>query len=165
MACDMLRDPTAARELERGGRAMDGAALSVLLVLCGLAVQTCSAVAAPALQTFGPGQVNCQALTGTQIDCLLAASRVTTGNRNVATFSVTALPPSEQALFRRWCLAAANECTVTVTGRRASPQSTRLAAVTRIRWTRLNAPMDQAAARAAGKASTNVTGAATRLAP
>ena len=158
----MPRHPAAAREPEGGGLALDGIAFSVLLLLGALALQTCSAVAGPALQTFGPGQVNCQALTGTQVDCLLAASRVTQGNRNVATFSVTTLPLGEQALFRKWCVAAANECTVTVTGQRASPQSTRLAAVMKVHWTRLTAPMDQAAARAAGKASTNAIGAATR---
>jgi hypothetical protein len=144
---------------------MVDAALSVLLLLAGLAVQTRQAVAAQAVQTFGPGQVNCQALTGTRVDCLLGANRLTRDNRNVATFSVTALPRGEQGLFRQWCLAAADECTVTVTGRRASPASTRLSSVTTVHWTRLSAPLNQAAARAAGKASTDTVGAATRPAP
>jgi hypothetical protein len=144
---------------------MHGATLSVLLLLAGLAVQTRRAVAAQAVQTFGPGQVNCQALTGTRVDCLLGANRLTRDNRNVATFSVTALPRGEQGLFRQWCLAAADECTVTVTGRRASPASTRLSSVTTVHWTRLSAPLNQAAARAAGKASTDTVGAATRPAP
>jgi hypothetical protein len=144
---------------------MVGAALSVLLLLAGLAVQTRQAVAAKAVQTFGPGQVNCQALTGTRVVCLLGANRLTRDNRNVATFSVTAPPRGEQALFRQWCLAAADECTVTATGRRASLLSTRLSSVTTVRWTRLSAPLDQAAARAAGKVSTDTVGAATRPAP
>jgi hypothetical protein len=152
----MLRDPAAATP------GWDGAALAIMLLLAGLAFQSRHAAAAQAVQTFGPGQVNCQALTGTRVDCLLAASRVKRDNRNAATFSLTALPRGEQATFRKWCLTAADECTVTVTGRRASPQSTRLSTVTRVRWTRLNAPMDQAAARAAGKAETDTIGAATR---
>ena len=69
---------------------MVGAALSVLLLLAGLAVQARQAVAAQSVQTFGPGQVNCQALTGTRVDCLLGANRLTRDNRSVATFSVTA---------------------------------------------------------------------------
>ena len=147
------------------GVALDGVARIVLLLLAGLAVQTRHDAAAEAVQTFGPGQVNCQALSGTRVDCLLSANRMTRDNRNVATFSVMALPRGEQALFRKWCLTTADECTVTVTGRRASPQSTRLSTVTSVRWTRLSAPVNQAAARAAGKASTDTTGAATRPAP
>jgi hypothetical protein len=135
------------------GVSLHGAALSVLLVLASLAVQTRQTVAAQAVQTFGPGQVNCQAMTGTRVDCLLAATRVTAGNRNVATFGVTALPRGQQALFRKWCLSVANECTVTVTGRRASPQSSRLSTVTAVHWTRLSPPVNESAARVAAKAS------------
>jgi hypothetical protein len=131
----------------RGRVALPGAALAIVLLLAGLATR--QAIAAQAIQNFGPGPVNCQALTGTQVDCLLATSRVTQDNRNVATFSVSALPPGGQALFRKWCLAVANECTVTIMGRLASPQSTRISVVTSVRWTRLSAPVDQAAARAA----------------
>jgi hypothetical protein len=138
-------------------------ALAVVLLLAGLALQTGQAGAAEAVQTFGPGKVNCQALAGTQVDCLLAADRVTQGNRNVATFGVTALPRRDQALFRKWCLAAANECTVTVTGLRDSPDSSRLSTVTSVHWTRLSAPMNEAAARAAQKAlATDATGPAAR---
>ncbi len=158
----MQRDPVFPRRPARGGVALDGAVLSVLVLLAGLAVQPRQAAAAQAVQTFGPGQVNCQALTGTRVDCLLGANRVTRDNRNVATFSVSALPRRDQALFRKWCLTTADECTVTVTGRRTSPQSTRLSTVTKVRWTRYSAPVDQAAARAAGKASTDTIAAATR---
>ena len=154
----MLRDPAVATPVWGGG------AVSVLLLVAGLAFQSGQAVAAPAVQTFGPGQVNCQALTGTRVDCLLTASRVTRDNRNVATFSVTALPPNEQAPFSKWCLTTADECTVTVTGRRDSPQATRLSTVTSVRWTRLSAPVDQAAARA-GEAATDTSGGASRPPP
>ncbi len=89
-----------------------------MAVLAGLLlpVVRSGAAAAQAMQTFGPGQVNCEALGGTQVDCLLAAGLVTPDNSNVATFSVGVLPQDEQALFRRWCVDTANECTVTVTG-------------------------------------------------
>jgi hypothetical protein len=158
----MLRDPEVTLPT-RGGVALDGAALSVLLLLACMAVQTRHAVAAQVVQTFGPGEVSCQALTGTQVDCLLAANRMTPDNRNVATFSVTALPRDEQALFRKWCVATANECTVTVTGQRASPQSSRLSTVTSVHWTRLSAPMNESAARAAATLSTtDTTGSAIR---
>jgi hypothetical protein len=162
----MPRDPAVAETARRGG-ALDGAALSglLLLLLAGLAIQTHQAAAAEAVQTFGPGEANCQALFGTQVDCLLAANRVTQDNRNVATFSVTALPLGEQASFRKWCVAVANECTVTVTGRRASPQATRLATVTSVHWTRLSPPVDDVAARvAATTSSTDTTGPAIRAA-
>jgi hypothetical protein len=148
----------------RGRVALPGAALAIVLLLAGLVVQTHQAVAAKDIQTFGPGQVDCQALSGTQVDCLLAASLVIQDNRNVATFSVSALPRGEQGLFRQWCVAVANECTVTVMGRLASPQSTRISVVTSVRWTRLSAPVDQAAARAAGAAPPDTNGTATRAA-
>lgn len=149
----MLRDPEVTLPT-RGGVGLDGAALSVLLLLACVTVQTRQAVAAQVVQTFGPGEVSCEALKGTQADCLLAANRVTPDNRNVATFSVTALPPDEQALFRKWCVAIANECTVTVTGQRASPLSSRLSSVTSVHWTRLSAPVNESAARAAATLST-----------
>jgi hypothetical protein len=136
--------------------ALHRAALCVLLLLAGLVVQSPRVAAAEAVQTFGPGQVNCQALTGTRVDCLLAANRVKRDNRNVATFSVTALPRHEEALFRRWCLAVADDCTVTLRGRRVSPQSTRLSSVASVHWTRLSAPMNDVAAVAAAKPSTTV---------
>ncbi len=137
--------------IARRGVTLDSAALFVLLLLAGLAVRTRQSVAAESVQTFGPGKVNCQALTGTRVDCLLAADRVTNDNRNVATFSFAALPRGEQALFRRWCVAAASGCTVTVTGRRASPQSSRLSTVTSVHWTRLTAPVNESAARVGEK--------------
>jgi hypothetical protein len=141
-------------------------ALAVLLVVAGLAARTLQAVAAEAVQTFGPGKVNCQALAGTQVDCLLAANRVTQDNRNVASFSVTDLPHSAQALFRKWCLASANECEVTVTGQLASPQSSRLSTITSVHWTRLSAPVNDLAARVTGqKSTTDVTGPAIKSAP
>lgn len=101
---------------------------------------------APAAETFGPGRVSCQILVGEQVDCLLSASRITGGNRNEASFSLTALPPGERALFRKWCLNPADECIVTIQGRREAPQAIRLATVTSLRWRRPLAPMDQAAA-------------------
>jgi len=104
------------------------------------------ATAAPPAETFGPGKVSCQILVGEQVDCLLSASRITRDNRNEASFSLTALPPGERALFRKWCLKPADECTVTIQGRREAPQSTRLATVTSLQWRRPRPPRDQAAA-------------------
>ena len=122
-----------------------------------------AAAAAGGIQTFGPGTVNCQALTGTHVDCLLADSRVTQDNSNVATFSIADLPRDQQALFRKWCLSAADECTVTVTGRLASPQTSRLETVTSVHWTRPSAPVSDVAAGAAAKTSpTDQTGPANR---
>ncbi len=127
---------------------------------------TYPAIASPAVQTFGPGKVDCQPLVGTQMDCLLATNMITQDNRNVATFSVDLLPPGEPALFRKWCLAAMDDCTVTLTGRRASPQSTRLSTVISVHWTRLSAPLNEATARAVEKASsTNITGPGIRSVP
>ena len=81
-----------------------------------LSVVHAGAAAAQAVQTLGPGQVNCEALGDTQVDRLLAAGLVTPDNSNVATFSVGVLPQDEQALLPRWCVDTANECTVTLTG-------------------------------------------------
>ena len=142
----------------RSGVSLGRALLSVPLLLAGLAIQARPSGAASAFQTFGPGQVNCQALTGTHVDCLLAASRVTQDNSNVATFSVASLPHGEQALFLKWCVPTANACIVTVKGRRATAQSTRLMTVTAVRWTRLSPPENQAAARAAKPATVNTSG-------
>ena len=117
------------------------------------------AIAAPTVETFGPGTVNCESLGGTQFDCLLAASTITQGNGNVATFSVDLLPPGEQALFRHWCLSDSDDCTVTVMGSRDSPESSRLSAVTSVHWTRLSMPLNDAAAAAmAPSPSTDTSG-------
>ena len=153
-----MREPAAAH----GGVALGGAAIPIMVVLGGLAILPCPALASPSVQTFGPGKVSCQPLAGTQVDCLLAASRIT-DDRNVTTFDVSLLPRRDQALFRKWCLAGTDSCIVTVTGRRMSPQSTRLSAVTSVHWTRLSEPENDAAARGADKASsTDTTGAAIR---
>ena len=157
------RDP-AMRSYGVGGFALAGAAISVVALLAGLAIPTCPAIASPTVQTFGPGKVNCQPLIGTQMDCLLAAGRIAPDNRNVAAFGLDLLPPGDQALFRKWCLAAGDDCSVTVTGRRASPQSTRLSTVTSMHWTRPSAPLDEAAARAVEKtSSTDTAGPANRV--
>ncbi len=153
-------DPAVARAAH-GGVGWHAAALCVVLVLAGLAVPLRQARAAQALQTFGPGRVNCQALTGTHVDCLLATNQVTSDNSNVATFSVTALPPGEQASFRKWCLAVADECAVTVTGRRASPQGSRLSRVTSVHWTRPSSPVSDAVARVAAQAAAKTSASAT----
>ena len=113
-----------------------------------LSLVVCLMCAGPAAaaETFGPGKVSCQILVGEQADCLLSASRITRDNKNEASFSLTALPPDERALFRKWCLHPADECIVTIQGQRASPQATRLATVTSLRWRRPRAPKNQAAA-------------------
>jgi len=80
------------------------------------------------------------------VDCLLSVSRITAGNRNEASFSLTVLPPGQRALFRKWCLHPADECTVTIQGQREAPQATRLATVTSLQWRRPRAPRNQAAA-------------------
>ncbi len=162
----MPRDPAIAPSSGTGGFEPAAAAIPVAILLAGLAVLTCPAIASPAVQTFGPGKVNCQPLVGTQMDCLLATNMIAQDNRNVATFSVDVLPPGEPALFRKWCLAAGDDCSVTVTGRRASPQSTRLSTVTSVHWTRPSAPMDEATARAVERASsTDTAGPAIRPGP
>jgi hypothetical protein len=107
---------------------------------------TAAAMAAPAVETFGPGKVSCQVLFGDQVDCLLSASRITGNNRNEASFSLTTLPLAERVLFRKWCLHSSDECIVTIQGQRESPQATRLATMTSLQWTRPRAPRNQAAA-------------------
>lgn len=139
-----MRDPAAGRP----GVAWLG---PVAVMLGTLALLPRPAHATPAVQTFGPGKVSCQPLYGTHMDCLLSASRVTDGH-DVTTFDVTLLPTRQQALFRRWCVAGTDACTVTVAGRREAPQSTRLSSVTSVRWTRRSAPGNEAAARAAAAA-------------
>ena len=104
------------------------------------------ATAAPAVETFGPGSVDCQVVVGDQADCLLSASRITGSNSNEASFSLAALPSGERELFRKWCLHPADECTVTIQGQRESLQATQLTMVISLQWTRPQAPRDQAAA-------------------
>lgn len=103
--------------------------------------------AAPVVQTFGPGQVSCQQLSGAHMDCLLTANRITDRD-NVVSFDLSLLAPRDQALFRRWCLAGTDACVVTLTGRQASPRSTQLAAVLSVHWTRLSMPGNGAATHA-----------------
>ncbi len=122
--------------------------LPLLVVLAAAALAARAARAAEPILTFGPGKVSCQPLTGTQMDCLLASSRIT-DERNVASFGVDSLPPGDQALFRKWCLSGSDACSVTLTGRRESVQSTRLSAVTSVHWTRPSAPENEEVARTA----------------
>lgn len=133
----------------RRGVAWHGALAAVLGALALLPRQ---AVASPALRTFGPGKVSCQPLAGTHMDCLLSATLIRHGT-NVVSFDVSVLPRRDQALFRKWCLAGTDACTVTLTGRSFSPQATRLATVTSVHWTRLSEPASDAVARAGATAS------------
>jgi hypothetical protein len=118
------------------------------LVLAGATALNGPAAEARALQTFGPGTVDCQPLAAMQSDCLLSASRISGNNNNEATFNITALPPGERASFGKWCGKPSDHCQVTITGTRQAPTASRLSAITAIRWTRPNKPMNQAAARA-----------------
>lgn len=162
----MPRDPAKVASSRTGSFEPAASATPAAILLAGLAILTWPAIASPPVQTFGPGKVSCQRLAGTQMDCLLAADRITQSSGNVATFSLDLLPPGQRTLLRKWCLAASDECTVTVTGRRASLQSTRLSAVTSVHWTRPNAPMDEAAAQAFAKApSADMTGLGIRPVP
>ena len=133
-----------ALQLRPGSTTLIRLASVLPLGLCLLCIAP--AMAAPAVETFGPGSVDCQVVAGGQADCLLSASRVTGGNDNEASFSLTLLPASEREPFRRWCLHQDDECTVTIQGQRASPQATRLDTVTSLQWTRPQVPRDQAAA-------------------
>ncbi len=128
----------------RRGEAMP-VLLGLLALMAGL-VCAAPAMAAPRVETFGPGKVNCEALGGDHPDCLLSASRIERGNRNEVTFPLTALPLSERARFRKSCLHATEECTATIQGRRISPQANRLATVSALRWHRPSARRDKAAA-------------------
>ena len=162
----MPRDPAKVASSGTGNPEPVASAIPAAILLAGLAILTWPAIASPAVQTFGPGKVSCQRLAGTQMDCLLAADRVTQSSGNVATFSLDLLPPGQRTLLRKWCLAASDECKVTLTGRRASLQATRLSAVTSVHWTRPSAPMDEAAAQALAKApSTDMTGPGVRPGP
>ena len=155
----MARDPALVPSSETGGLEPAAAAVLAVILLAGLALLSWPAIASPALQTFGPGKVNCQRLAGTHMDCLLAASRITQSSGNVATFSLDLLSPGQQTLFRKWCLAASDYCTVTLKGRRATLQSTRLSAVISVHWTRPSAPVNEEAARVLEKApSTDMAG-------
>ena len=119
--------------------------MPVLLALL-LCLMCAPATAAPTAETFGPGKVSCQALAGGRADCLLSASRITRGNRNEASFSLTALPPGQREQFRKWCLHPADGCIVTLQGRRVSPQANRLSTVTSLQWRRPRAPKNEAGA-------------------
>ena len=119
---------------------------SVLLLMAGV-LYAGPVMAAP--ETFGPGLVNCQAVVNGHTDCLLSASRITAGNRNEASFGLSAVAAGPRELFRKWCLHPADECIVTVVGERGSPQATRLSTVTSLKWHRPQAPRDQDAAAAA----------------
>lgn len=99
---------------------------------------------------FGPGKVACQRLGAGRFDCLLTSLRISADGSNVATFSLSILPATERAIFRKWCSTAADDCTVRLQGARQAPGSSRLSAVTSVRWTRLMTPRNQAAARASG---------------
>ncbi len=138
------------RQIPLASRLRLGVATLIRLgpVLCLVACLICTApaAAAPATETFGPGEVSCQIVVQEQVDCLLSASRITHDNRNEASFSLTALPPGERASFRKWCLHPTDECIVTIQGQREAPQATRLATVTSLQWSRPRAPRNQAAA-------------------
>lgn len=118
--------------------AVRGAAISTMLLLGGLVMQPRPTLASPTIQTFGPGTVSCQALAGTQMDCLLSVDRITS-DISVVSFDLGLLPHRDQALFRKSCLAATDVCTVSLTGQRVSAESTRLSAVTSVQWIRPSA--------------------------
>lgn len=120
-------------------------ALSLAVGLLCANPASADAVAQPS-QTFGPGKVSCQLLGKDDTDCLLSSSRITSGPGNEASFSLETLPPGARALFRKWCLQLADECTVTIQGQRESRQATRLATVTSLRWQRPLAPKNETAA-------------------
>ncbi len=123
-------------------------AFALIVLFGGMTVTATPGLAEAASETFGPGKVDCQRLGAGQFDCLLTSFRITRNGNNVATFSLAALPAAEQALFQRWCSTADDDCTVTIQGARQTPESSRLSAVTSVRWTRLQPPRTQAAARA-----------------
>ncbi len=123
---------------------------AALAMLCGPAGPG-PAMAAQPVQTFGPGKVSCQRLSGNQSDCLLSASRITSYGPNEASFAITDLPAAERALFSKWCLHDTDYCIVTIKGQKQSPQTTRLSSVQSLHWTRSDAPLNQAAARALGQ--------------
>ena len=108
------------------------------------------ALAAAGPETFGPGKVACQSLDAGQFDCLLTSLRVSGTVNGVATFSLAALPAADRATFQRWCLTAADGCTVRLRGTRQVPEGSRLSAVASVRWTRPMPPRNQAAAKAFG---------------
>ena len=122
--------------------------LCVPALLAGVVALAGQAAEARSMQTFGPGAVSCQPLGAKQFDCLLSSSRISGDNKNEATFSITSLPPGEQAMFGKWCGQPSDHCKVTITGIRQAAEASRLSMVTAVRWTRPNNPMNQAAARA-----------------
>ena len=106
------------------------------------------ALAAGGPETFGPGKVDCQRLNAGQFDCLLTSLMISNDGRGVAAFSLDVLPPTERAIFEKWCSKAADDCTIELQGARQAPGGSRLSAVTSVHWTRLRPPNNQAAARA-----------------
>lgn len=120
---------------------------AVLIALFGsVTTMVVPALAATGPEMFGPGKVACQRLGADRFDCLLTSLRVSGSANGVATFSLASLPKKDRAILRRWCFAAADDCTVTIGGVRQYPQGSRLSSVTSVRWTRLKPPRDQAAA-------------------
>ena len=113
-------------------------AFAFIVLFGGMTVTANPGLAEAAPETFGPGKVDCQRLGAGQFDCLLTSLRITQDGNNVATFSLATLPAAEQAMFQKWCSTAADDCTVDIQGTRQAPESSRLSAVTSVRWTRLS---------------------------
>ncbi len=122
----------------------------LIALFSSMTTMTIPALAAPGPETFGPGKVACERLGADRFDCLLTSLRVSENGNDVATFSLASLPPTERAIFQKWCSTAADDCTVQIQGARPAPLGSRLPAVTSVRWIRLKSPRNQAAARASG---------------
>ena len=126
-------------------------AFAFIVVFGGMTVTAYPGLAEAASETFGPGKVNCQPLGEGQFDCLLTSLRITRNGNDVATFSLATLPVAEKAMFQKWCSTVADDCTVNIQGVRETPEGSRLSTVTSVRWTRVEPPRSQAAARASAK--------------
>jgi len=123
-------------------------ARAVIALFVTLALRPDPVFAEAGPELFGPGKVSCQRLTPSRINCLLTSLRISRNSNNVATFSLSALPVTERALFYKWCSTRLDDCTVQLQGTRLTPSGSRLSVVTSVVWTRRRPPMNQTAARA-----------------
>jgi hypothetical protein len=119
-----------------------GEKIPVLLPLFACLICVTPAVAAPPRKRSARER----SVAKPSADCLLSASRIPSGNRNETSFSLAPLPSDQRAQFRKWCLHPADECIVSIQGRREFPQASRLATVTALQWHRPQAPRNEAAA-------------------